>query len=97
MTSTKAARKVGFDLQEGSDDNRFLVDAIATDNPEAVVTSMPGLTRVQAPGRMVINRDSVEQRLGRPWETHEFQLAIVSYFGQIAEWDDDRIVIGWQH
>ncbi|MBB2891951.1 MmoB/DmpM family protein [Flexivirga oryzae] len=90
-------RKVGFDLQEGSDDNRFLVEAISADNPEAVVTSMPGLMRVQAPGRMVINRDSVEQRLGRPWETHEFQLAIVSYFGQIAEWDDDQIVIGWQH
>jgi phenol/toluene 2-monooxygenase (NADH) P2/A2 len=45
----------------------------------------------------VIRRDSVQERLGRDWETHEFQLNIVSYFGNIAEWDDDKIVIKWEH
>ena len=39
----------------------------------------------------------IEQRLGREWETHEFQLAIISYFGEFAEWEDDRIVIAWKH
>ena len=45
----------------------------------------------------MINRRAVEARLGREWETHEFQLAIISYFGDIVEWDDDEIVIAWDH
>ena len=58
---------------------------------------LPGLVRITAPGRIVVNRGSVEDRLGREWETHEFQMAIVSYFGHIKEWDDDEIVIAWDH
>ena len=45
----------------------------------------------------MIRRETVETRMGRPWETHEFQLSIVSYFGNIAEWDDDQIIIKWEH
>jgi len=52
---------------------------------------------LQSPGQLVISREAVEQRLGRPWETHEFQLNIVSYVGNISEWDDDEIVIKWEH
>ena len=56
---------------------------------------MPGLVRMTSPGRLVVSREAVEAKLGRDWETHEFQLAIVSYFGHIQEWDDDEIVIAW--
>jgi phenol hydroxylase P2 protein len=97
MTSAAKLRPVGFDLQESSDDNRRVVDAIERDNPGATVTAMPGLIRVQCPGRIVVRRETVEAELGRPWETHEFQMAIVSYFGHIADWDDDQIVIQWDH
>ena len=45
---------------------------------------MPGLIRLTKTGRLVINQASVEQRLGRPWETHELQLAIISYFGEFG-------------
>jgi phenol/toluene 2-monooxygenase (NADH) P2/A2 len=58
---------------------------------------MPGLVRVQAPKEIVIRRETVEQRMGREWETHEFQMNIVSYSGHIADWDDDQIVIKWEH
>lgn len=92
----KSLRDVGVDLQE-SEENRAIIDAIEADNPDCTVRHMPGLVRITVPGRLVINRASVESRLGRDWETHEFQLAIVSYFGHIAEWDDDEIVIQWDH
>ncbi len=94
-TGTKP-RSVGVDLQE-SEITRALVEAIEADNSDIGVQHMPGLVKLQSPGRLVINRASVEERLGRPWETHEFQLAIVSYYGHIAEWDDDQIVITWEH
>ena len=35
--------------------------------------------------------------MGREWETHELQVHIVSYSGNIAEWDDDEIVIKWEN
>lgn len=94
MTDTK--RQVGIDLQE-SEENRALIDAIEADNPELTIRHLPGLIKLQAPGQIVINRQSVENRLGRAWETGEFQLAIVSYAGNFSEWDDDEIIVKWEH
>ena len=96
MSAAPRVRKVGVDLQD-SDDSRSLVDAIEADNSDVEIMHMPGLVKVMTTGELVIRRESVEERLGRDWETHEFQLNIVSYSGNIAEWDDDKIVIKWEH
>jgi phenol hydroxylase P2 protein len=96
MTAS-SVRTVGLDLQESSEDTRRVVEAIERDNDDVVVIQIPGLVKIQAPGQLVVRRETVESLLGRPWETHEFQLAIVSYYGHIAEWDDDEIVIKWDH
>jgi phenol/toluene 2-monooxygenase (NADH) P2/A2 len=97
MTSSDArVRMVGIDLQE-NDDSRAIVDALEEDNADVVISRMPGLVRVQCPQRLVVKQASVERHLGRPWETHEFQLSIISYFGHIDEWDDDEIVVAWDH
>jgi phenol hydroxylase P2 protein len=87
---------VGVDLQE-NEENRALVEAIEADNDDLTIRHMPGIIRLTKNGQLVINQSSVEQRLGRPWETHEFQMAIITYFGEFVEWDDDQIVIAWQH
>ena len=58
---------------------------------------MPGMVKITTTGALHINRTTVQDLIGRDWETHEFQLHIVSYFGHIAEWDDDQIVIKWDH
>lgn len=89
-------RPVGVDIQE-SEQNRAVIEALEADNENSSVIHMPGLVRVTSPGRLVLRRETVEERLGREWETHEFQLAIISYFGHIKEWDDDEIVIAWDH
>ncbi|MEU3517101.1 MmoB/DmpM family protein [Streptomyces sp. NPDC006654] len=94
--STGTLRQVAIDLQE-SEENRALIEAIKDDNPELTLRHLPGLVKLQAAGRIVINRESVETRLGREWETGEFQLAIVSYTGNFSEWDDDRIIVSWEH
>lgn len=96
MSVAATERPVGVDIQE-SEQNRAVIEAIEADNVGATVNHMPGMVRVTSLGRLVIRRESVEQRLGREWETHEFQLAIISYFGHIKEWDDDEIVIAWDH
>jgi phenol hydroxylase P2 protein len=94
--STGTLRQVAIDLQE-SEENRALIEAIKDDNPELTLRHLPGLVKLQAAGRIVINRESVENRLGREWETGEFQLAIVSYTGNFSEWDDDQIIVSWEH
>ncbi|WP_020663802.1 MmoB/DmpM family protein [Amycolatopsis benzoatilytica] len=91
-----SARSVGIDLQE-SEENRALIDAIKQDNPELTLRHLPGLVKLSAPGQIVINRETVEEKLGREWETGEFQLAIVSYAGNFSEWDDDQILVKWEH
>lgn len=96
MTSSPKVRTVGVDLQD-SEEARPLLEAIEEDNPEANLIRMPGLVKIQAPRELVIRRETVEQRMGREWETHEFQMNIVSYSGHIAVWDDDEIVIKWEH
>jgi len=96
MSAPTASRPVGVDLQE-NEENRALVEAIEADNDDLTIRHMPGIIRLTKNGQLVINQASVEQRLGRPWETHEFQMAIITYFGEFVEWDDDQIVIAWQH
>lgn len=96
QTQTKAVRDVGVVIQE-SESNRPVIESIEADNPGCTVMHTPGLVRITAPGRIVINQETVEEKVGREWETHEFQMAIVSYFGNIQEWDDDEIVIAWDH
>ena len=89
-------RQVGIDIEE-SEDNRALIEAIKADNPDLTIRHMPGLVKLQSAGQIVINRQTVEEKLGRDWETGEFQLAIVSYAGNFAEWDDDQIIVKWEH
>ncbi len=89
-------RQVGIDLQD-AEENRALVDAIKADNPELTIRHLPGLMKLQAAGRLVINRETVEAKLGREWDTGEFQLALVSYAGNFSEWDDDQIIVSWEH
>ena len=89
-------RPVGIDLQE-NEENRALVEAIEADNDDLTVRHMPGMIRLTKNGQLVINQATVEEKMNRPWETHELQVAIISYFGEFVEWDDDQIVIAWQH
>lgn len=87
---------VGVELQD-SEESRKVIEAIVADNPAATLSHRPGLVRVSVPGRLVVRRETIEGLLGRPWETHEFQMCIVTYYGHIGEWDEDEIVIAWDH
>lgn len=97
MSASQAAtRLVGVDLQD-NEDNWAVVQAIQEDNADAQIRHLPGLVKIQVPGQLIITRETVEKIRGRDWETHEFQMAIISYYGNIDDWDDDKIVIKWRH
>jgi phenol hydroxylase P2 protein len=94
--TARRARTVGVDLQD-NEDNRPIVEAIERDNPDVTLRRMPGMVKMQTAARLVIRRSTVEEILGRPWDTNEFQLAIISLSGNVAEWDEDEIIISWEH
>lgn len=89
-------RLVGIDLQ-GSEEAEAIVGAVVALHPDAAVRRSPGLLRIELPDRLEIRRELVEERLRREWDTQELNLSIVSFFGEIEEWDEDRIIIAWKH
>jgi phenol hydroxylase P2 protein len=88
------AANVSITLQN-NDDARGVVEAILADNPGALVAHYPSLTKIDVPGRLVVNRSSVEERIGRTWDVQELQLTLVSMAGNVDE-DDDHFILEWR-
>jgi phenol/toluene 2-monooxygenase (NADH) P2/A2 len=77
-----------------NDDSRPIIEAIAEDNPHAVVNAMPAMVKIDAQGRLVIRRESIEARIGRPFDLRELQLNLISLSGNIDE-TDDEFILAW--
>lgn len=80
-------RMVFLALQD-NEDARPIREAIEADNPHAVITQYPGVYKIDAPRRLVVNRASVEERIGRTWNPQDIHLSLVSLSGNIDETDD---------
>jgi phenol hydroxylase P2 protein len=57
--------------------------------PELVLTDYPAMVKIEALGRLVIRRASVEERIGRDWDLQELHLSLISLSGSIDETDDE--------
>ncbi len=82
------ADKIVFLALLDNEDARPIREAIEADNPHAVITQYPGVYKIDAPGRLVVNRESVEERLGRAWTPQDIHLSLVSISGNIDETED---------
>jgi phenol hydroxylase P2 protein len=80
--------KMVFLALQDNEDGRPIRESIEADNPHAVVTHFPGLYKIDAPGRIVVKRESVEARIGRPWNPQDIHLTLISLSGNIDETDD---------
>ena len=96
MNGATMDRVVAIHLQS-HEDGRNLAQAILGDNDLATVRYSPGLVTIEAPKTLTIRREAVERLLGRPWDTNELNLSIVSYVGNFKNWDEDHITIEWEH
>lgn len=86
-------KNVSITLQN-TDDARPIVAAIQEDNPNAVVVTFPAMVKIDCPDRLVVNRETVEQKLGRDWDVQEIHLTLISLSGNLDE-DDDYFAISW--
>jgi phenol hydroxylase P2 protein len=67
-----------------NDDSRPIIEAIEADNPHAVVNAFPAMVKIDAVGRLVIRRESIE-----------VQLNLISLGGNIDE-TDDEFILEWK-
>lgn len=77
-----------FIALQDTEDARPIVESIEADNPQATVSRYPAMVKIDAPGRLVVKRESVESRLGRSWDPQEIHLSLISISGNIDETDD---------
>ena len=78
-----------------NDDSRPVIEAIAEDNPHAVVNTFPAMVKIDAVGRLVIRRESIESRIGRDYDLRELQINLISLSGNIEE-TDDAFILEWK-
>lgn len=83
-----------FLILQDNEDARPIIEAIEQDNQDATIDYQPGMVRIESPGRLVVNRDSVSEFKGQDWDPMELHLNLVSLSGNIDE-DDDYFALSW--
>lgn len=77
-----------------NDDTRCIVEAIVADNPAAIVVEQPAMVKVDVPGRLVVRRTTVEEKLGREFDLQELQVHLITLSGHVEE-SDDEFCLSW--
>ena len=85
---------VGVELTLG-EEAEAVAEAVAETDPDAVVTRLPAVLMVEAPGRLEIDPARVREYLGRDWSVDDLQVIMASYFGFISRWEPDGVVLEW--
>jgi len=85
--------KVYIALQD-NDESRYIVAAIEADNPDATVIYMPAMIRIENECNLTINRESVEEQMGRDWDVQELHINLITLGGNVEE-DDDSLSLHW--
>lgn len=85
-----------FIVFQATEEARPIIEAIVADNPGAVVVNQPGLVKIDAEGSMTLNRASVEERVGRPFNLQELHIHLITMTGHLDE-DDDHFTLAWNN
>lgn len=83
-----------FIALQANEDTRPIIEAIEIDNPNAVVNREPAMVKINAPGRLVIRKDTIEEQLGRSYDLQELQINLITLSGNVDE-DEDTLTLTW--
>ena len=92
---TNASTQPVFIALQANYDTLPIIEAITHDNPHATVVEYPAMVRIDAPGRLVVSRQSIVERIGREYDLREVQLNIISLGGTVDE-TEDEFTLFWQ-
>ncbi len=81
---------------QANEESRALVEAILADNPNAQAAHSPGLVKIDAPNRLTIRRQTIEELTGKPYDLQQMHINLITLSGHIDE-DDDQFSLSWKH
>jgi len=83
-----------FIALQTNEDTRQIIEAIVQDNPHAVVNEQPAMVKIDAEGKLVVRRESIEELIGRPYDLQELQVHLITMSGNLDQ-DDDAMTLYW--
>ena len=95
MSETAAPEQLVFIALQANSDTISIIEAIMADNPRAVLNEYPAMVKIDAPGRLVIKRETIEEALGRSYDLREIQLNLISLGGSVDE-SEDEFILEWK-
>ena len=78
-----------------NEDTRPIIEAILQDNPGAVVDEQPAMVKINADGRLVVRRETIEVLIGRDYDLQELQVNMITMSGNLDQ-TDDEITLFWK-
>lgn len=79
-----------------NEDTRPIIESILADNPHAVLDEQPAMVKINAEGKLIIKRVSIEERIGRDFDLQELQINLITISGNLDE-DDDQFTLAWKN
>lgn len=79
---------------QANEETRPVIEAIEIDNPHAVVNYEPAMVKIDAPGQLIVRRETIEEQIGRPYDLQELQVNLITLSGNLDE-DDDVLTLTW--
>ena len=83
-----------FIALQANEETRPIIEAIEIDNPQAVVNREPAMVKIDAPNRLVIRKETIEEQLGRRYDLQELQVNLITLSGNVDE-DEDTLTLTW--
>jgi phenol/toluene 2-monooxygenase (NADH) P2/A2 len=77
-----------------NEETRCIIEAILEDNPNAMVADSPAMVKIDVPNRLVIRRETVEEKMGRAFDLQELQLHLITISGHLDE-TEDEFTLSW--
>ncbi len=85
-----------FIALQANEETRPIIEAIEIDNPEAVVNREPAMIKINAEGRLVIRRETIEEQMGRDFDMQELNVNLITLSGNVDE-DEDALTLTWEN
>ncbi|MCB1755572.1 MAG: MmoB/DmpM family protein [Gammaproteobacteria bacterium] len=79
---------------QANEETRPIIEAITLDNPKAEVLHEPAMVKINAPGELVIKRETIEEQIGRDFDLQEININLITLSGHVDE-DDDTLTLSW--
>ena len=84
-----------FLVLQTNEETRPIIEAILQDNPGAVVDEQPAMVKINADGRLVVRRETIEELIGRDYDLQELQVNMITMSGNLDQ-TDDEITLFWK-